>query len=269
MTGFDLTAYLDRLGLNPVPVTARGLRDLQSAQLRALPFEDIDPFLGRLPGLDMTAIFDKIVIRGRGGYCFELNALLGAALKALGFAPRLCLARVRKGAAEGGPRSHLALQVQLPEGIFLADAGYGGPGALIPLRLDTDTEQVAPNGTYRLWHDERTGERVVDKHTKAGWFPLYGFDDAHVGAADIEAANYLCATWAGMPFRDNLMLAGFDGDTRIGVFNRAVTREGPEGTSKSEIADFDGLAQLITGDLGLRMDDATLRQVWSRLGGET
>lgn len=267
MTGFDLTAYLDRLGLESVPVTAQGLRDLQVAQLRAIPFEAIDPYLGHLPDLDMAAICDKILRRGRGGYCFELNALLHTALGALGFDTRRRLARVRKGAPEGGPRSHLMMEVTLPEGSFLVDAGYGGPGALIPLRLDTGAEQLAPNGTYRLWHDDRTGERVLDKRTEAGWFPLYGFDDAHVGAADIGAANFICAHWEAMPFSNHLMLAGFDGATRIGVFDRAVTREGAEGVEKTTLTDPDTLSRLTT-DLGLRLDAPTLRRVWSRLTRE-
>ncbi|MDF1716755.1 MAG: arylamine N-acetyltransferase [Sulfitobacter sp.] len=265
MTGFDLTAYLDHLGLDRVPITAQGLRELQVAQLRAIPFEAIDPYLGCLPALDVATICDKVLHRGRGGYCFELNALLYSALMALGFDARQRLARVRKGAPEGGPRSHLMIEVTLPEGGFLADAGYGGPGALIPLRLDSAEEQVAPNGSYRLWHDERTGERVVDKRTGAGWFSLYGFDNAHVGKADIEAANFICAHWDTMPFSGHLMLAGFDGDTRIGVFDRAVTREGPAGAKKSMIADFEALSRLLTEELHLRLDAPTLRRIWNRL----
>ena len=267
MTGFDLTAYLDRLGLDPVPVTAQGLRDLQRAQLRALPFEAIDPYLGRLPDLDMAAIRDKILHRGRGGYCFELNTLLHAALSALGFDSRQRLARVRKGAPEGGPRSHLMMEVTLPEGVFLVDAGYGGPGALTPLRLDTGAEQPAPNGTYRLWHDDKTGERVLDKQTEAGWFPLYGFDAAHVGAADIGAANFICAHWEAMPFPNHLMLAGFDGETRIGVFDRAVTREGANGIEKTTLDSPEALTRL-THELGLRLDTPTLHRIWARLTRE-
>lgn len=268
MTGFDLSAYLDRIGLDPVPVSSEGLRDLQRAQLRAIPFESIDPYLGRTPDTDLAAIFDKVILGGRGGYCFELNALLGAALEALGFPARRSLARVRKGQPSGGPRSHLMIQVALEDGVFLADAGYGGPGSLVPLRIDSDAEQAAPNGIYRFWQDEVTGERVLDKRVPEGWFPLYGFDDAHVGEMDIGGANYICANWDAMPFANNLMLAGFDGDTRIGIFNRAVTREGPEGTEKSEIADYGDLASLLTGELGLTLGEERLQQIWDRLNAE-
>lgn len=269
MTGFDLSAYLDRIGLGPVPVTPEGLRDLQRAQLRALPFESIDPYLGLTPATDMAAIMDKIVTGGRGGYCFELNALLHAAMQALGFPVRQSLARVRKGLPRGGPRSHLMMQCTIGDTRWLADAGYGGPGPLVPLRLDEDAEQQAPNGRYRLWTDAATGERVLDKWTDRGWFPLYGFDDAHVGEMDIGAANYICANWHEMPFPNHLMLAGFDRDTRIGLFDRAVSFETARDTRRVTMAGPDDLTELVTGRLGIAIDAANLARVWDRLARDT
>ncbi|PKP70283.1 MAG: hypothetical protein CVT82_07200 [Alphaproteobacteria bacterium HGW-Alphaproteobacteria-4] len=64
---------------------------------------------GRLPGLAPHAVWRKSVLERRGGYCLELNALLGYALTALGFRAEPVLGRVRMGAAVGGPRTHLAL----------------------------------------------------------------------------------------------------------------------------------------------------------------
>lgn len=94
---FDLAAYLARLGLAAPAATAAGLAGLQQAQLRAIAFENLDPLLGRLPDLAPDALMRKLVAGRRGGYCFELNGLFGAAL-----------ARVRNGAPEGGARTHLA-----------------------------------------------------------------------------------------------------------------------------------------------------------------
>lgn len=265
MSAFDLPTYLDRIDLAPVRITPDGLRDLQRAQLRAIPFESIDPYLGHTPATDMPAIMDKIVTGARGGYCFELNALLHAAMQALGFPVRQSLARVRKGLPRGGPRSHLMMQCTLDGTRWLADAGYGGPGPLVPLRIDSDEEQDAPNGRYRLWTDTATGERVLDKWTDRGWFPLYGFDDAHVGEMDIGAANFICANWDEMPFPNHLMLAGFDGDTRIGVFDRAVTEETRAETTRRTLESLDDLADLVTNRLGIAVAGETLHQVWARL----
>ncbi|MGB8624313.1 MAG: arylamine N-acetyltransferase, partial [Paracoccaceae bacterium] len=95
MTHFDRSAYLARIGLTNVPATAAGLAALQAAQLAAVPFENIDPLMGIEPALAPEAIWDKIVAGRRGGYCFELNSLLGAALSEFGFPARRVMARVR------------------------------------------------------------------------------------------------------------------------------------------------------------------------------
>lgn len=266
MTDFDLSAYLARIGLQAAPrPDAGGLRALQAAQLRAVVFEDFDPFLGVTPDLAPAAVFEKIVHRGRGGYCFELNALFGAALAALGFSARRHMARVRRATPQGGPRSHLVLTVATEGGTFLADCGFGGPGALAPLRLGAGDEQQAPNGRYRLCPDRATGETVLERHGAAGWRALYGFDDAHVGDMDIAAANYLCANWSEMPFGNHLMLAGFDGDSRIGVFDREVTVETATTETRSRIDDIDGFVRLVTGRLGLPVDRQSLDRAWARL----
>jgi len=103
MTTFDITAYLERIGQSSIPPTPDGLATLQAAQLRAIPFENVDVLVGRTPDLEPQAIFRKAVLHRRGGYCFELNLLLENALLALGFPVQRSLARVRMGASSGGP----------------------------------------------------------------------------------------------------------------------------------------------------------------------
>ena len=46
---FDFAAYLDRIGLTSVTPDLAGLTQLQQAQMRAIPFENFDPLLGRIP----------------------------------------------------------------------------------------------------------------------------------------------------------------------------------------------------------------------------
>ena len=268
MQEFDLDAYLARIGLDRRPRRdAAGLRALQVAQLRAIPFEDIDPFLGRTPEIALPAITAKILGRGRGGYCFELNTLLAAALAALGFAPRRAMARVRRADPKGGPRSHLLIWLDIDGCRWLADCGFGGPGPLVPLRLDETAPQTAPNGCYRLRPETETGDRVLERQKPDGaWQALYAFDLAHVADPDIAAANYLCAHWPEMPFGNHLMLAGFDGDTRIGLFDRALSRSSAAGETRSRIESRAELAALIAR-LGIPLSDAEGAAIWARLEG--
>ncbi|SCD82766.1 N-acetyltransferase, partial [Streptomyces sp. SolWspMP-sol7th] len=137
-SGPDLAAYLGRLGIgaapSALPPTLATLRTVQRAQLLAIPFENLDPVRGIVPALEVPALEDKLVRRRRGGYCFELNGLLSAALAALGFTVRPLAGRVVLGVGDEGwasrPATHLALAVDTEEGTHLADAGFGALGAL-------------------------------------------------------------------------------------------------------------------------------------------
>jgi len=261
---FDLDAYLARLGIGAVPVSPEGLAALQKAQLQAIPFEDFDSYLGVLPDLGPEALFEKLVTRRRGGYCFELNALFGAALTALGFEPRRIMARVRRDNS-GGVRSHLALRVETGGRSFLADTGFGGPCALLPLDLGERGEQALPNGTYHLREEAETGELVLERKGSSGWTALYGLDDGRVTDLDIAAANYLCTHWAHMPFPSHLMLAGFDGDTRIGVFDRAVTRLNAIGEDRHVLESFAELEALVVRELKIGVAPEVIEQAWAKL----
>lgn len=265
MTAFDMSAYLERIGQSSVPVSRDGVVTLQSAQIRAIPFENIDVLIGRTPTLDPDGLFRKTVLQDRGGYCFELNSLLHQAMLSLGFQVERSLARVRMGAPAGNARGHLALTTEFDGHRYLVDAGFGGPGPLAPLAIDTTEEQVVPNGTYRITDDPETGEKVVERRTETGWFPIYGFDDAHVSDADIKAANYLSANWTEFPFVHHLMLGGYNGTERIGVLDRSVTIETPTATQRREFADFLDFSDILVGRLGLRLEHETLQYLWERI----
>ncbi|EYD76159.1 N-hydroxyarylamine O-acetyltransferase [Rubellimicrobium mesophilum DSM 19309] len=179
---FDLTGYLARIDHDPLPVSPEGLTALQIAQLRVIPFENSEPLLGRVPDLAPSAIWRKLVVEKRGGYCLELNTLLGQALEVLGYQATPILGRVRMGAASGGPRAHLAHIVTLDGTEWLVDAGFGGPGPEAPLMLGWEAPAEQGCGTYRLRPDAATGEQVLERQTPDGWFALYGFDRVPVTA---------------------------------------------------------------------------------------
>lgn len=259
---FDLSAYLARIGHRPAPPSAAGLAALQAAQLRAIPFENTEPFLGRVPDLSHGALRQKIVAAGRGGYCLELNRLFGGALAALGYAARPILGRVRMGAAAGGPRAHLAHVVTLAGRDWLADTGFGGPGPEHPLRLDTAGAQDDRLGRFRLRPDAATGETVLERATPDGWFALYGFDAVPVTAPDIEAANVVCSRWALSPFPHHLMLNRVTADGRVSLFDRQVS----DGEGQRALAGVDDLARVLATRFALPADTAPA--LWARLAPE-
>src|SRR5882762_11252525 len=99
----DIKAYLQRINyLGSLVPTAQTLRELQVAHLQTVPFENLSIHSAEPIILDDDALFEKIVVRRRGGFCYELNGLFAALLRDLGFEVKMLSAQVAK--AGGGFR---------------------------------------------------------------------------------------------------------------------------------------------------------------------
>jgi N-hydroxyarylamine O-acetyltransferase len=143
-----VSRYLDRIGAaRPSAPTAAALRELQRRQVEAVPFENLSICLGEPIVLTEEALVDKILRRGRGGFCYELNGLFAALLTALGYEVRLLAASVF---GDGGTLTpafdHLALLVELDER-YLVDVGFGA-NSVYPLRRDWPEAQEDPAGSF-------------------------------------------------------------------------------------------------------------------------
>ncbi|MFG3054802.1 arylamine N-acetyltransferase [Kitasatospora sp. NPDC048239] len=140
LTSRQVDAYLARIGAaRPGRADLAALVDLQRAHLESVPFENLSIHLGEPVVLEPAALFEKVVTRRRGGFCYELNGSFAELLRALGFRVSLLAARVFDGAKAGPPFDHLALRVDLDEP-WLVDVGFGR-FSLRPLRLHTYGEQ--------------------------------------------------------------------------------------------------------------------------------
>ena len=146
----EVAAYLARIGADRSPAAdLAALRELHVRHLATVPFENLDIHLGVPIELDVPALFDKIVRRHRGGFCYELDGAFAALLAALGFEVTLLSARVfGPDGRLGPPFDHLALRVELDEP-WLADVGFGRHSSY-PLRLAARGEQTDPGGTFVL-----------------------------------------------------------------------------------------------------------------------
>jgi N-hydroxyarylamine O-acetyltransferase len=185
----DLTAYLDRIHVHgPLEPTAATLRALHVAHLRHVPFENLDIHQRRLFDLDPVALFDKIVMRRRGGFCYELNGLFALLVEQLGFNVTRLAARVLNQDGSLGPEfDHLTLQVHCPSetGSWLADVGFGD-SFLEPLRFEEQAEQPDGLRAYRIEqgdHDHWVWERDYD----GTWARQYRFDQQPRQLSDFAA----------------------------------------------------------------------------------
>lgn len=249
---FDLSAYLDRIGLDsPPPVSVEGLERLVRAHRLSIPFENLDIPLGRGISLDADAIFDKLVRRRRGGYCFEQNGLLNMALAVLGFDARPLLARVWLGVGEAlaTPLTHQLELVRIDRRDWIADAGFGGSWCP-PMPLAEIETDPAPDGArHRLrphprfgWMLERRGPTgSADGRGDGGpeWQRQYSFTHAEAHDIDRELSNHWTSTRPGTRFTTWAIASRVLDDGFISLTNR-ILRES------------DGTEEVLTSAAALR-----------------
>ncbi|GAA0944140.1 arylamine N-acetyltransferase [Actinocorallia libanotica] len=190
--------YLARIGAaRPEEPDLAGLRVLQYAHLRAVPFENLSIHLDEPIVLEEASLYEKIVLRRRGGFCYELNGLFAALLRALGYEVTLLAARVRgSGGALGIPYDHLTLRVDLDEP-WLSDVGFG-EFTDAPLRLDARTPQHDPAGVYRVTEEDG----FLEVHDTEGSSLL--IDPRPAALADFKAACWWHRTSPESPFTRGL-----------------------------------------------------------------
>jgi N-hydroxyarylamine O-acetyltransferase len=253
---FDLDAYFVRIGYDgPREPTLETLRALHLAHPQAIPFENLDPLLRREVKLDMPSLTDKLVRGGRGGYCFEHNAIFLAALKALGFQANGLSARVELRGPEITARTHMLIRVVLPEGEFVADVGFGGLIQTAPLRLQADIEQATPHGRYRLTavgDSFRLEARLSDR-----WAPMYRFELSESFAPDYEAANWYVSTHPASPFLSMLMCAraGADFTLALGNGGLSIYRNGE--VERRTVETPEALAAVLRDEFGITLPEGT------------
>jgi N-hydroxyarylamine O-acetyltransferase len=199
-----LPKYLKRVDLAALPpVTATGLNTLVVAQTRALTFENLDVLAGVPISIAPEAIIEKILVRGRGGYCFELNGLLALALETAGFMATPKLARVVFGRESPGPKTHICYRVKVAGETFLVDAGFGGPGLVAPLPWVLDTDLTTDGTVFRL-RAQTGGDVRLERKILGVWTGLYLICAEEVRPIDLEMSNHFVSQWERSPFRSVL-----------------------------------------------------------------
>jgi len=248
--GLDLDAYLARVGGPRVLAPdLEGLRALHRAHCAAIPFENLDILLGRPIALDLPSLRAKLVDDRRGGYCFEQNTLFKAVLEAAGCRVTALAARVRAGATEVRPRTHMLLRVDLPEGPFVADVGFGGDGPVEPLPLASRGEAWVSGVGHRLREEE--GQWVLEGHVDGAWADLYAFTLEPQHPVDFEMANHFTSTHPRSAFLLNLTAQRSWPEKRALLRNRdLVVRENGSSTSTA-IRDPDHLLEVLATVFGL------------------
>lgn len=186
----DTEAYLKRINYNGLLAPGiESLRQLQLSHLLTVPFENLSIHIKEPIVLQYELLFDKIVRRKRGGFCYELNGLFSALLNRLGFNSVMLPAGVAKDEVGFSPDfDHMTIMVIL-EDRWLVDVGFGDSFRQ-PLLINNRAPQFQKNRSYRIEND---GNYLIlyEKKIDSDWKPQYRFTLSSSRLRDFEEmCNY-------------------------------------------------------------------------------
>jgi N-hydroxyarylamine O-acetyltransferase len=251
-----LHRYLRRIGYGgPLSPTRQTLHSLHRHHLLAIPFENLDVQLGGIPSLDEDALFEKIVKRERGGWCFEMNLLFAWVLRQTGMRVDVIGATVnRSKKIAGATINHIALLVHLDEP-YLADVGFGN-GSLTPMPLREGTFndgrfdfKLTCHGNYWRFYNHKDNGATYD------------FTGEPISPEAVEIANRRLATTAESPFVQMLVCSRLTERGMVTLTNTALRVYSAEHIAEETASSAAALATMLKNHFGLSIEGGGL---WTR-----
>ena len=207
-TKFNLDGYFKRIGyVGSTDPTLETLRSIHLRHAQSIPFENLNPFL-RLPVvLDIDSLYQKLVLDGRGGYCFEHNLLLTEVLKSMRYSVKGLGARVLWNTPEGivTARGHMLLLVEIDHDYFIADVGFGGLTLTAPLALIPNLEQDTPHEKFKLI--QIANDYVLQAKVQGAWKRIYSFGLQENFLIDYEVTSWYLSNHPTSHFVNGLIAA--------------------------------------------------------------
>ena len=262
VSSFDQQAWLNRIKYDgSLEPTLSTLHQLIFAHSHTIAYESLDIMLGRTPRLDLGTLQSKMILGGRGGYCLEQNMLFREGLRSLGYQITSLQGRVVRGMPIDAPRPaiHMLLQVDLPEGPYLADAGFGNLAPTSALLLRPGIEQETPHEPMRFV--DVGGELTLQAKLGDAWEHIYRVIPYPRYDGEYEITNWYTGTHPDAPYQSNIIAARPGPNrTRITMFNARVTVRYATGEAdRRHLSDEVEFRSVLRDEFGLNMTDEDIR----------
>lgn len=242
-----IKAFFSRIGMDEntlVHMNPVFLGRVQTACVTHIAYENLDILSGKPLSLDADALFEKIVLNGRGGYCFELNGLLAYMLGEMGFSVSERFARFLRGEKEIPMRRHRVTVVTLEDGDYFMDIGVGQIAPRLPIKMEEHLVQTQNGETYRFERDARHGWVLWELYHGV-WREYLAIPDEIAYPIDFVQPSFFCEKHPGSVFNKQYMIAiktengrkTVDGST-FKVFEGETLKEIRENLTESEITEI-------------------------------
>lgn len=249
----DVQAYFDRIGFTgSARVDLETLSALHRLHLQAIPYENFDVLFGRPVSLTPEAAFEKLVTRRRGGWCYEMNGLLGGVLEEIGFSvTRMAGAVMRGERGDVSLGNHLVLKVELDRP-YIADVGFGD-GILEPVPLAFGPCHCA-GYDFRV---EDLGDTWLRFHNHdQGGAPYFDFRLEPAAPEQLKATCQWLATSPDSIFVQTALGFRHTSDGIVGLLGRTIRRIQPGQKTTELIGSADEFVAILHREFDLDLPEA-------------
>ncbi|KAH8695206.1 arylamine N-acetyltransferase 2 [Talaromyces proteolyticus] len=241
-TQIDIDRYFDRIHL-PLNIRQKfehsaggtdpecqlqALTSLLHYHLGAIPYENSSLHYSRHQAIELTvaSIYEKIVHRGHGGVCTQVNTLFSELLIALGYKLYTTAARVNRAASAAavnnnsaktrfGTLSHMLIIVDINGQEYLVDAAFGPHAPTVPVPMKEGLEFTdmgsrrgrlisAPLDQHRAQHLKHWRLQFRWKEESI-WMDSYAFSEIEFTSNDYHALERQAKTDRRMWFMTRVM----------------------------------------------------------------
>jgi len=260
LTPGQLDAYLARIGVDrPVSLDIESLSRLHRAHLMSFTWEALDAFMGWPSSIVPSVAFAKMVEGKRGGWCYEMNGLFGAALTALGFrVTRLCGGVNREIIGDVAVGNHLTLRVDLDQP-YLAEVGLAD-AIIEPVPLDVGP--ISQRGFEFSILPTSDGWLRFKNHAN-GLAHSFDFRPDHTDEAAIAATLGWLTQDPDSPFTSALAVLRHTSDGYVALKNDCLRSVTADKINEQRITSADHLAETFNTIFELNVPMSDL--VWEKI----
>ena len=255
--------YLQILNLHTRKLDFDFLSDLVRRHVATFAFSSVGCQLGDELPLDFESLYRRIVVKKRGGYCFEHNGLLFGILEELGFSPQLYLARVIYNQDIHPGLTHRITMIDYEGGQYVLDVGFGPHGPSIPVPM-SGAESPDGDRIFRI-AEACPGEFHMQVLKKGEFFSLYRFELARYGQSDCELGHFYSHRHPDAVFVNNLVASLILKSEIKSLRNLEYWIIRQSGTEVQDIRSSEQLRSILVDEFGLQIAQKESSQLYEKI----
>ncbi|BBN83140.1 N-hydroxyarylamine O-acetyltransferase [Pseudoalteromonas sp. A25] len=256
--------YLESLKLTAPIGSFELVEQLQQQHLATFSFSSINAMQGIYLSLEAESLFERLVTKRQGGYCFEHNRIMYLVLEALGYDVRPALARVMLNGRADNPRTHRVTLLCFGEKTYTIEVGFGVKAPIIPIEIDRSQIVIEGVNQYQVTCSE--GLVTIAQNVPEA-IALYQIDLAQVFESDCEVGHFYSHQHPDAAFVNNLVVSRIEDGQRYLIRNNCFiyTNEQTDTQTEQVIADVTQLRTLLTRYFGVQASDTYLTHAFDKV----